>query len=65
LLVIENSEPALYAVTEALLARETRAVIGGRIADIRDPERILRLMMSSSGHRVSCRGPQTCADSGT
>jgi FlaA1/EpsC-like NDP-sugar epimerase len=44
LLVIENSEPALYAVTEALAARETRAVIEGRIADIRDRERILQLM---------------------
>jgi FlaA1/EpsC-like NDP-sugar epimerase len=44
LLVIENSEPALYAVTEALTAREPRAVIEGRIADIRDRERILRLM---------------------
>jgi FlaA1/EpsC-like NDP-sugar epimerase len=44
LLVIENSEPALYAVTEALEAHETRAVIEGRIADIRDRERILQLM---------------------
>ena len=44
LLVIENSEPALYAVTEALAARATGAVIEGRIADIRDRERILRLM---------------------
>ena len=44
LLVIENSEPALYAVTEALAARETGAVIEGRIADIRDRERIMRLM---------------------
>jgi O-antigen biosynthesis protein WbqV len=44
LLVIENSEPALYAVTEALTARETGAVIEGRIADIRDRERILQLM---------------------
>ena len=34
LLVIENSEPALYAVTEALAARETRAVIEGRIAEL-------------------------------
>src|SRR5450432_2471840 len=33
LLVIENSEPALYAVTEALTAREPRAIIEGRIAD--------------------------------
>jgi FlaA1/EpsC-like NDP-sugar epimerase len=44
LLVIENSEPALYAVTETLASRKTGAVIEGRIADIRDRERILRLM---------------------
>jgi FlaA1/EpsC-like NDP-sugar epimerase len=44
LLVIENSEPALYAVTEALASHGTGAVIEGRIADIRDRDRILRLM---------------------
>jgi O-antigen biosynthesis protein WbqV len=44
LLVIENSEPALYAVTEALAERATGAVIEGRIADIRDRERVMRLM---------------------
>jgi len=44
LLVIENSEPALYAVTEALAAHGTNAVIEGRVADIRDRDRILRLM---------------------
>jgi FlaA1/EpsC-like NDP-sugar epimerase len=44
LLVIENSEPALYAVTETLASRKTGAVIEGRIADIRDRERILPLM---------------------
>ena len=44
LLVIENSEPALYAITEALAEHESNAVIEGRIADIRDRERILRLM---------------------
>jgi FlaA1/EpsC-like NDP-sugar epimerase len=44
LLVIENSEPALYAITEALAAHRTGAAIEGRIADIRDRERILRLM---------------------
>src|SRR6202045_3523358 len=44
LLVIENSEPALYAVMESLAERESSAVIEGRIADIRDRERILRLM---------------------
>ncbi len=44
LLVVENSEPALYAVTEALAEHQTGAVIEGRIADIRDRERIMRLM---------------------
>jgi len=44
LLVIENSEPALYAVTEALAVHDTGAAIEGRIADIRDRERIMRLM---------------------
>jgi FlaA1/EpsC-like NDP-sugar epimerase len=44
LLVIENSEPALYAVTEALATHAGGTVIDGRIADIRDRERVLRLM---------------------
>jgi O-antigen biosynthesis protein WbqV len=44
LLVIENSEPALYAVTEALAAHGTSAVIEGRIADICDRERMLHMM---------------------
>jgi len=44
LLVIENSEPALYAVTEALDVQQADVVIEGRIADIRDRERIFRLM---------------------
>src|SRR5260221_10988684 len=44
LLVIENSEPALYAITEALIESGAAAEIDGRIADIRDRERIMRLM---------------------
>jgi len=44
LLVLENSEPALYAITEALGAKAGNAVIEGRIADIRDRERVRRLM---------------------
>jgi FlaA1/EpsC-like NDP-sugar epimerase len=44
LLVIENSEPALYAVTEALAEHEAIAVIDGRIADIRDRGRVMQLM---------------------
>jgi len=44
LLIIENSEPALYAVTESLAASNTGILVEGRIADIRDRERIQRLM---------------------
>src|ERR1700723_3981818 len=41
LLIIENSEPALYAITEALAAQQIEAEGDGRIAAIRDRERIL------------------------
>ena len=44
LLVVENSEPALYAILETLSARNTEAVIEGRIADIRDRNRIMLLI---------------------
>ena len=44
LLVIENSEPALHAVLEALKAKQTDAVLSGRIADIRDRARIMALI---------------------
>jgi FlaA1/EpsC-like NDP-sugar epimerase len=44
LLIIENSEPALYAITETLTSQAASAVIDGRIADIRDRARILQLM---------------------
>jgi FlaA1/EpsC-like NDP-sugar epimerase len=44
LLIIENSEPALYAVTEMLSEQRSEAVIEGRIADIRDRKRIQQLM---------------------
>ena len=44
LLVLENSEPALYAVTETLTANPTDAAIDGRIGDIRDRERMFHLM---------------------
>lgn len=43
LLVIEHSEPALYAITEALTAR-AHVAIEGRMADIRDRDRIMNLM---------------------
>ena len=44
ILVIENSEPALHAVLEALRSKQADAEITGRLADIRDRERIMRLM---------------------
>ena len=43
LLVVENSEPALHAVIEALAARPGDCAISGRIADVRDRDRIHRL----------------------
>ena len=44
LLVIENSEPALHAVLERLAAKNGSAQVDGRIADIRDRERMFRLL---------------------
>ena len=44
LLVIENSEPALHAVIEALKEKESTAEISGRIADIRDRARTMNLI---------------------
>jgi O-antigen biosynthesis protein WbqV len=44
LLIIEHSEPALHAVTENLAAQFPAAAIESRIADVRDRDRIFRLM---------------------
>jgi len=44
LLVLENSEPALHAVLEALRGSHPDADIGGRIADVRDRARIMKLI---------------------
>src|SRR6201992_1414050 len=44
MMVIENSEPALYEVTEKLAALNSKAEIDGRIADVRDRERMFRLL---------------------
>jgi len=44
LLVIEHSEPALHAVTDALKGKQSAAEIVGRIADIRDRQRIMSLV---------------------
>ncbi len=44
LLIIENSEPALHAVLEALATKRSKSAITGRIADVRDRARLFRLM---------------------
>ena len=46
LMVIENSEPALHAVLEALGLKNFNAKIDGRLADIRDRDRIVRLVQA-------------------
>jgi O-antigen biosynthesis protein WbqV len=44
LLVIENSEPALHAIIDSLATQQGRTEIVGRLADVRDRDRILRLV---------------------
>src|SRR6188508_55930 len=44
LLVIENSEPALHAVLELLAAKQSKAQVEGRLADVRDRDRMFRLL---------------------
>src|SRR6185312_9109458 len=52
LLVLENSEPALHAVLEQLRADHPDADIGGRIADVRDRTRIVRLILDFEPYLV-------------
>jgi O-antigen biosynthesis protein WbqV len=44
LLVLENSEPALYAVLQQLNAKDSSVRIDGRLADVRDRERMCSLL---------------------
>src|SRR5262249_44183870 len=44
ILLLENSEPALHAVLEMLATKQASAQIEGRLADIRDRDRIFRLV---------------------
>src|SRR5215470_10663128 len=44
LLVIENSEPALHEALETFAAKDGRAQVDGRIADVRDRARMFRLI---------------------
>jgi O-antigen biosynthesis protein WbqV len=43
LLIIENSEPALYGITQALDAKQSSTRVEGRLADVRDRERTFQL----------------------
>lgn len=52
LLIIEHAEPALHAIVEQLAIRGASTVIEGRIADIRDRERIMRLLAESQPNIV-------------
>lgn len=44
LMILEHSEPALFAVMEALAGKARETVVDGRIADIRDRERVFAVM---------------------
>ena len=44
LLVLENSEPALHAVLEKLADMQVQANVSGRLADVRDRDRIMTLV---------------------
>jgi O-antigen biosynthesis protein WbqV len=44
LFIIENSEPALHAVLETLAVKPTRPEIVARLADVRDRNRLFRIM---------------------
>ena len=55
-LVIENSEPALHAVLEALAANGGKAVVEGRLADVRDRGADVSVCSASSS-RTSCFMP--------
>ncbi len=44
LLIIENSEPALHAVLETLATKRSQPEIVARLADVRDRDRVFRLM---------------------
>jgi FlaA1/EpsC-like NDP-sugar epimerase len=52
LLVIENSEPALHAVLEQLTVKSSATIVDGRIADIRDRERIFNLIAEAKPNLV-------------
>jgi FlaA1/EpsC-like NDP-sugar epimerase len=52
LLIIENSEPALHAVLERLAVKSSATVVDGRIADIRDRDRMFALIGAAKPNLV-------------
>jgi O-antigen biosynthesis protein WbqV len=52
LLVIENSEPALHAVLEKLADKSSTTIVEGRIADIRDRDRMFSLIAEAKPNLV-------------
>jgi FlaA1/EpsC-like NDP-sugar epimerase len=52
LLILENSEAALHAVLERLAANPGATTVEGRIADIRDRDRIFRLIAQAEPNLV-------------
>ncbi|SDQ88946.1 O-antigen biosynthesis protein WbqV [Rhizobiales bacterium GAS113] len=50
--IIENSEPALHAVIEALSLGAPRTRISGRLCDVRDRERVLAVIAESAPDMV-------------
>jgi O-antigen biosynthesis protein WbqV len=44
LLIVESSEPALFQITENLIAQDHRTVVSGALADVRDRARITSLL---------------------
>ncbi len=52
LLVIENSEPALHAVLEQLATKSSETPVEGRLADVRDRDRMFRLIAEAKPNLV-------------
>ncbi|MGH7247709.1 MAG: SDR family NAD(P)-dependent oxidoreductase, partial [Pseudomonadota bacterium] len=52
LLILENSESALHAVLEKMAAKPGSTAVEGRIADIRDRQRIFRLIADAEPNLV-------------
>jgi O-antigen biosynthesis protein WbqV len=45
LLIMENSESAIYAIVESLASTVAAVLVEARVADVRDRDRIMRLML--------------------